>query len=280
MHRELQPLLTPVNCYFFPEDVHVIKLKDLYKKNTVVIYREKDKSVVNFLLAGFEHIICSEREDFPQELLATALMVAKPRHFMNDPINFFFNDFNPNTGALRRTDNNLTIAIESTSQKDEAFGLLKQFWQGRSPMEALEDTCLQIADELFTNCFYNAPVVDNQRPFKEVARETHITLPKHLKPKLFTCFTKQKVYVGCEDPFGSIIREPIMYRLESLYTEAMTAPREHTGGSGLGFKFLIDNSANFYVFCDKGKRTLFVCGLVLKGLKANQSLTKNLHFVV
>jgi len=280
-HKTLKPFLSQVQCYYFPEDSYQVKLGELNKKNTAVIYKEKNKSIVNFLVSGFEHILCSEREDFPQELLATALMVSRSRGFINEPSTYFFNDFRLDTSQIPRRDNNLTIAIQSTEQKDEAFKLLRQFWQQKASMEALEDVCLQIADELFTNCFFNAPTAgDGLKPFRSVPRERHITLPAHMKPKLFTSFTQQKIFVGCEDPFGSVVREPIMYRLESLYTEAMTSPREHTAGAGLGFRFLIDNSSNFYVMSEKGKRTLFACGLMLKGLKANQVANKNIHFVV
>jgi hypothetical protein len=277
---QIKALLSPIYCFHFPEDLQ-LKQKDLDKKNTVVIYKEKNKNIVSFLVNGFDHIICLDREDFPQQLLASAVMIQRPRPFIINPLPFFFNEFKPDASTYVRADNNLTISFQSTSQKDEVFDLLKNFWRQKSSMEALEDICLQIVDEMFTNVFFNAPIEgDGKRPFKEVTRESHILLPEKFKPKIFTCFSHQKVLVGCEDSFGSIVREPIMYRLESLYTEAMTGPREHTAGAGLGFKFLIDNSSNFYVYSDKGKRTIFACGLILKGLKANMMANKNIHFAV
>lgn len=280
-HHNVKPLLSQVVYFEFPEDVAVIRQKDLNKKSTVILYKEKNKNLVNFLVNGFEHILCVDREDLKDELLATSLMVVKPRSFALNPLPFFVHNFDPNSNILQRSDNNLTISFLSTTQKDDVFNLLRDFWRQKSSMEALEDICLQIVDEMFTNIFFNAPTLDDgKRPFKEATRNSHITLPQNLKPKIFSCFSNNKVIVGCEDPFGSVIREPILYRLESLYTEAMTAPREHTAGSGLGLKFLIDNSSNFYLYSDKGKKTIFACGLMLKGLKANALANKNIHFVV
>jgi len=278
-HPTLKPILSQVQCFYFPED-HP-RIREFDRKNTVVLYKEKHKNLVSFLVNGFEHIVCMDREDLREELLASALMILRPEPFIENPSRYFFNSFDPDHTKAGRRDNNLTINFMGTQQKDDVFKLLRDFWQRRHATAALEDLCLQIADEMFTNMFFNAPVTaTGKRPYREVTRDTHVVMPENLKPKIFTSFSDTKVIVGCEDPFGSIIKEPILYRLESLYTEAMTSPREHTAGAGLGFKFLIDNSANFYLFSEKGRRTVFACGLILKGLKANLTANKSLHFAV
>lgn len=275
----LFPLLSKVAYLRVPEDLIHAKLRE--KQKTVLIYKGKTKQIVEPLASGFEHAICQEREDFSSEILCSALMALRPDSFLKNPLPFFFNGFDPNSEFSDRKDNNFTITFDSTEQKEQLMEHLVKFWSKRSAISALEDICLQIADEMFTNIFFNAPVdARGIRPLKQQSRTTSIHLPDRYKAKMFSCFTDEKVIIGCEDPFGSIARNEIMFRLESIYLEAMSAPRAHTAGSGLGLKFLIDNSANFYLFCEKGKKTIFACGLILKGLKANLTASKNIHFVV
>lgn len=275
----LQPSLSQIKCFDFPEEMAQIRNYD--RKKTVVLYTEKNKNIVSLLTNGFEHIVCRDREDFAQELLATALMALKPQTFLENPLPFFFNGFDPSSAGAADKDSNLTLMVNSTDQKDDVMTKLRDFWAKKPEILALEDLCLQIADEMFSNIFFNAPVaISGTRPFKEMNRTTSITLPGKFQAKMFSCFSEQKVIVGCEDPFGSVPRESVIYRLESIYTEAMTAPRENTSGAGLGLKLLIDNSANFYLYSEKGKKTIFACGLILKGLKSNLTAKKHLHFVV
>ncbi|MCC6138792.1 MAG: hypothetical protein IT287_09175 [Bdellovibrionaceae bacterium] len=275
----LSPLLSKVPFLRIPEDSMYTRTTE--KQKTVLIYKNKTKQIVELLANGFEHAVCSQREDFSSELLCSALMTLRPDSFLKNPLPFFFNGFDPNSEGSDRKDNNFTVTFDSTEQKEQLMEHLVKFWSKRSAIASLQDICLQIADEMFTNIFFNAPVdARGLRPLKQQSRTTTIHLPERYKAKMFSCYTDEKVIIGCEDPFGSISRNEIMFRLESIYLEAMSAPRAHTAGSGLGLKFLIDNSANFYLFSEKGKKTIFACGLILKGLKANLTASKNIHFVV
>jgi hypothetical protein len=275
----LMPLLSHVHFLRIPEDQMQTRVRD--KKKNILIYKDKTKHIVELIASGYEHAICSVRDDFSSEILCSAIMALRPDTFMKNPLPFFFNGFDPNSELTDRRDNNFTVTFESTEQKESLMEHLVKFWSKKPAIASLEDICLQIADEMFTNIFFNAPVDSRGlRPLKQQNRATAIHLPDRYKAKMFSCFTDDKVIIGCEDPFGSIVRNEIMFRLESIYMEAMTSPRAHTSGSGLGLKFLIDNSANFYLFCEKGKKTVFACALLLKGLKANLSASKNIHLMV
>lgn len=275
----LFPLLSKVHFLRIPEEQMHTRVRD--KQKTILVYKDKTKQIVELIASGYEHAICSDREDFSSEILCSAIMALRPDMFMKNPLPFFFNGFDPNSELTDMKDNNFTVTFESTEQKEALMEHLVKFWSKKSAIASLEDICLQIVDEMFTNIFFNAPVDSRGvRPLKQQNRTTAIHLPDRFKGKIFSCFTDDKVIIGCEDPFGSISRNEIMFRLESIYMEAMSAPRAHTSGSGLGLKFLIDNSASFYLFCEKGKKTVFACGLILKGLKANLSASKNIHLMV
>lgn len=275
----LYPLLSQVSVLRIPEDpLHTRRSE---KNKTVLIYRDKTKYVVELLAGGYEHAICEARDDFASELLCSAIMTLKPELFLANPLPFFLNGFYPTHDSVLSKDNHFTVFFESTEQKDQLMEHMIKFWSKNSAAHALQDMCLQIVDELFTNIFFNAPIDGKGgRPLKQHDRSTKIHLPERFKAKMFSCFTEDKLIIGCEDPFGSVSRNEVMFRLESIFMEAMTTPRFNTSGAGLGLKFLTENSANFYLFCEKGKKTIFACGLLLKGLKANLKASKNIHFVV
>lgn len=275
----LFPILSKVAVMRIPEDpLHTRRSE---KHNTVLVYRDKTKYIVELLANGYEHAVCEAREDFASELLYSAIMALKPEIFLANPLSFFMNSFDSTRSDLSKADKHLTVNFDSTDQKSALIESMVNFWSKDPAAFALHDIGLQVVDEMFTNIFFNAPIdAKGTRPLKQQDRATRIRLPERFKAKLFSCLTDDKLIIGCEDPFGSLSRNEVMFRLESIFMEAMTSPRFNTSGAGLGLKFLTENSASFYLFCEKGKKTVFACGLLLKGLKANLKASKNIHFVV
>ena len=62
-----------------------------------------------------------------------------------------------------------------------------------------------------------------------------------------------------------------------MFNEGGVGFSTSSGGAGLGVRYLIENSANFYTVVDPGKFTLMACGFLLKGVKANVTTPKHFH---
>lgn len=273
---ELKPLLSQVPVLHHPED------RGLYTKvmSHLVVLVVKDiplKDLMTLADLGFEHIVQMNREDFAKELLASSLMVLRPEAFLKNPIPFFLTGFDSAT-VTSNPDRHLIMRFTKQKEKSTLLEWLGVFLDRNSATAALRDICLQAADELVSNALFNAPIrPSGKRAFKDLARDSDIELPTTQAGTLFACFADDRVIVGCEDAFGSLEQQAFLSHLREIFREDLATVKYSTGGAGLGFRYLLENSANFYILVNKGKSTLVTCSFLLKGLKANLSVAKHVH---
>jgi hypothetical protein len=274
--ERLRPLLKKVPVLHHPED------RELYSKVApeqviLVVRNVKMRDMMRLAQMGFEHIVQLEREDFPRELLASSLMVLRPDSFMTNPIPFFLTGFDSDT-VVTNPDRHLIMRFTKQTEKVTLLEWLGVFLDRQPTTSAIHDICLQAADEMITNGLFNAPVrPGGRRAYKDLSRDSAIELPASQACSLFACFADDRVVLGCEDPFGSLDRSTLMTHLIEVVREGPIGVKYSTAGAGLGFKYLLENSANFYTLVTKGKRTVVACAFLLKGLKANLSANKHFH---
>lgn len=108
-------------------------------------------------------------------------------------------------------------------------------------------------------------------------RHEFAEMPGESTAEIFACYSNERLIVGCSDPFGSVEPDPVLARLRHIYGAGTSAPLAKTAGAGIGLKFLIDNSANFYIYREHRRKTIFACSFLLKGLKANLTPAKHIH---
>lgn len=275
-HAALRPLLEKVPVLHYPDDQAIFK--NALPSFVVIVVREaKLADIVGLAEQGFEHIVQEDREDFPQELLASALMAVRPEKFVKNPLPFFFTGFR-SAAAEGSPESNLVVKFNSSTEKRMVMQWLENFLDKFPRTSSIKDLCLQSADELFTNAIYNAPIrPSGVRPFKDFGREQDVALPDGRSAQLFACYSDKRVILGVTDPFGSLVKFSLMEHLKAVLKEGSVAAKQGAGGAGLGFKYLIENSANFYLLSNKGVSTLVACGFSLKGLKSNLTMNKHFH---
>lgn len=272
----LQPYLGRVPVLHHPED------RDKYTKVmphfvVLVVRNIKLRDLLKLAEMGFEHIVQAGREDFPRELLASSLMVLRPATFMKNPIPFFLSGFNSET-IVSDPDRHLIMRYTKPSEKATMIDWLGVFLDRNPATKSIRDLCLQAADEMITNAIFNAPVKrSGRKAFKDLPRNTEITLPQSQACSIFACFADDRVVIGCEDKFGSLENGTLLGHLLDVFREGQVQMKYSSAGAGLGFRHLLENSANFYVLVNKGKSTLVACSFLLKGLKANLSVAKHFH---
>ncbi len=273
----MQELLNKIVVGHFPRDKVSIKNAD---KNSLVVVLKKSplKHIITLLEQGVEHCVQEEREDFAEELFASTLMALRPDIFMSNPIPFFFNGFKAFNAPVPK-EQNIVLPFSSNAGKATVLDRLTGFLDYSLEMASLKSLCLQVADEMYTNAVFNAPVrASGVRPFAHLPRSSSVQLPRARSCKLFACFSSHRVIIGCEDNYGSLMRGPLLLHLHNTFKDSSVSVRSGKAGAGLGFKHMIENSANFYVLCERGKRTLVACGFRLRGLKANITTSKHVHF--
>lgn len=275
-HAALEPLLKRIPVLHFPEDRE--KLKSVLPEHVVLVVNEATLAeIVEILQAGFEHVVQKSREDFPQELLASSLMVVRPDAFRKDPLPFFFTGFKTPT-AEGNDERHLVVQFNRSDEKSVLLDWLDVFLNEVPQIASIKDLCLQSADELITNALFNAPIrPSGTRPYRELPRESEVVLPEDKKATLFACYSERRVIIGCSDLYGSLYKDVLISHLRGIFSNQKSSARSGTGGAGLGFKYLIENAANTYVISTKGASTLVACGFSLKGLKSNLTAAKHFH---
>lgn len=275
-HVALEPLLGKIPVLHYPEDQS--KMKSVLPEHVVLVVNQATLAeVVEILQAGFEHVVQKSREDFPQELLASSLMVVRPEAFRKDPLPFFFTGFKTPAGD-GAGERNLVVKFHRSDEKPVLLDWLDAFLNEVPQIASIKDLCIQSADEMITNAIFNAPVKPSgTRPYRELPRESEVILPEDKKATLFACFSERRVIIGCSDLYGSLAKDALIAHLRGIFSSQKSTARTGTGGAGLGFKYLIENAANTYVISTKGTSTLVACGFSLKGLKSNLTAAKHFH---
>ncbi len=272
----LQPLLSRVPILNLPEDRNELS-KVVPHMVVLVVKKVKLTDIVTLADMGFEHIVQRDREDFAQQLLASALMVVRPKAFLKNPVPFFLSGF-ASEKVINDPDRNLLMRFTKSGEKKTLLDWLEQFLKRDKRTSTIRGLCLQAADEMITNALFNAPIrPSGKRAFKDLARSSDIELPANKAASLFACFAEQRVVIGCEDAFGSLEKSTLMEHLMSTFKESRAQVSYTGGGAGLGFRYLLENSANFYVLVSPGVRTIVACGFMLKGIKSNLTTAKHVH---
>ncbi len=277
-HQTLAPILKSV-CYLrLPsEDVQLVQR---LRPETTVIVSDEPKLINLTAMAsmGFEHIIQASRPDFAQELLVAALMISRPLAFQQNPMPFLLAPPASAT-SLELFENHLKVPIRASTEKLGALDQLQTFLAQTSRMDAISDLCLQTADELITNALFGAPTDNHGAPlFLKRPRTSNVVLPFNASVNLFAHTNGDRLIIGAQDSFGSLHKDLILKRLNELYSNPKAPPLYSGLGAGLGFKFMIDNSANFYVHSQARKSTFVAAGFILSGQRANLTASKHFHF--
>ena len=274
---ELKELLSSVSCVKYPMDATDLLSVKTVSKTVVVMHNTNLKQAAEVIGLGFEHCVQADRPDFAQELLAATLMAARFEAFVRNPVPFFFTGFRDPKQA-KNIDANLTLPFKSSTEKDDLLTKFQTFLSQHPKLKAVSDLCTQAADEMLSNAMYSAPIdQQGESIFQDFDRATPVSYPPGKYGTLFASFSDYRVVVGVEDPFGSLNKAQFWQHLSSILKPGALTAKRTAGGAGLGIRFMIDNAANFYVYSDKKKRTVFACGFLLKGVKANLNFNKHLH---
>lgn len=273
----LQALIGNVKFLNYPDDIKNLKAIRGATSLIVIMHSGGVKEAVELLSTGFEHIIQRKRPDFAQELLTSALMIARPKSFLNNPIPFILSG--GTYGAAEDPDSQLILKFHQSQDRLQLLNQLEAFLSKNPRASRILDLCIQAADELISNALFHAPVNSKGEHFhQQLDRASAVKIPINKSAKLFCRFTDYRVVIGCEDLYGSLYKRVMLEHLVStLSPEQVKTRNSYSPGAGIGLRFMIGNAANFYMYCDKNKRSLIACGFLTAGQKANLTPEKHLH---
>lgn len=275
--ERLKPLLSKVPALELPKDQDNLSLVSP-RSVIIVVDRLPLKDVMELVDKGFEHIIQRGREDFAQELLASSLMTVRPESFFSNPVPFFLSGFD-SQDIVNDPDRHLLMRFTKQKEKSMLLEWIEAFLERDERTSTVRDLCLQCADEMISNALFNAPVLaSGRRAYKDLPRNTDIILPAKMSASIFACFAEGRVVIGCTDAYGSLSKETLMSHLKGMFNVGGMDFKQSSGGAGLGIRYMIENAANFYILVSPGKFTMMAAGFMLKGLRANMTASKHIHF--
>ncbi len=276
--QKVEPLLRDIFVLHYPTER--AQIQNLHDPKRVIIIIEKASLKEVFALAerGYMQFVNKNRDDFSQELLFSALMVAKPTSFAG-PSPMFLANFSPNTGP--NEENHVSIPFTSNFEKHTILEKLNFFLMQDNKLLNLKELCVQVADEMYMNAMFSAPIDEtNKHFFQNLRRDQNVSYPSGKSAKIFSCYSQSRVIIGCTDPYGSLRIQTLIGHLNAVFMNDLAKTKDNSAaGAGVGLKYMVENASLLYCFVKPGEFTFMACGFLLKGMKANLNENKNIHFI-
>lgn len=225
------------------------------------------KEVVALALQGYQHIVQIKSPCFERELLLAAKLIVNPKSFLKNPIKL----------VLEKSDLSKKFQAEffSSATKDKVLDKLQEYLVNLNVSEVICSFANTIADELFTNAIFNGPF--RSMPMK---RNIKVELPKDAVATLHACIDEERLFIYCQDPFGSLDLSRITLELKNTFELGISeAMNKGDGGAGIGCRMMFDSSTSFYALVQPGKNTIVGCSLPLTIKRSTlKKAPRNLNF--
>lgn len=224
---------------------------------------------------GIRHVIQSTKTNFEREIKIAATILTSPESFMKDPASTVFTGSSPQ-GQLSVIFNN---------SNDKPLGLQKviNYLEQIPGAKTVKDSILLAFNEMLTNGLYNAPTDESGKSlFNNYDRNVPVTLPKGTFIKISLAHDKERLFMSCEDPFGSFSEKRLLERfLQSQQGEKIGSLNMGPGGAGIGCRLMLEKASEFFALSKTLKQTLVGCCFPL-GLssRAAEKLSKNIHIAM
>lgn len=265
---------------------HVVKVrKDLklanLKSKSIGILHDSSMGYLIELVAdnGLQHVVQMTNSQLEDELNTSALMISDSCLFFKKPVSSVLDPINAETKEDRDFiiwEKEFTYKETKTRDLDELEEFLRNIVKQNSTVQSLR----LIADELYTNAIYNAPLSKIGRQILKI-----VPIRKYNKPKtarIFIAKDDKRLIIGCEDQFGSLKISKLMNHVKSIYKNGVAESIRFTSstGAGIGTYMVMQACSSYIAAVFENKKTL-VMGIVPLGIssKKREGLPKNIHLI-
>jgi len=235
-----------------------------------------DVATANMSQTGVWNSIQDDPEVLSHGLPLSARLIQGPQVFFENPTREILipqlNDPSSQTNLSERR-----WKFRSTAEKNLVMKMVAQFINDIPGAHGVTETILAIADELFTNALFNAPFDDLD---STLDRSTLVVLDAEMSAELIIGHTKDKIFLGCTDAYGTLNCERLIKRIFNGFKDGISsALNMERGGAGIGMLRMVDLSAHIFVLVERNKKTLIGCGFPLnRSPKKIRTAPKNFYF--
>ena len=258
------------------DDDPELKQKDkVDPKKTIVTGTDISNEMAFRLLqeCNIDHVIQSGRSDFFYEILASSMMLKAPDKFIKNPLPFFLKTVQEGSldALLQRK---VKYAFTSTKNKGQIVEAIDKFLTDEKRTAVFTETVLTLVNELMLNAFFDAPITPKGVHTNiNMNRANIVNYPKGVTGYIHLAHDNDRLFVACEDPYGSISFSKLKKRLYEIYVQFDTSL------SGMGARLIIDNSSGVYFLKQNFVKTLVCCSFPLGiGLRKSLKVRKSFHF--
>ena len=233
--------------------------------------------LVQTLQSRIPHIIQTSlpivERDLAAEIAISAALIEQPQDFFSNPLKALL----PQVQA-KIFSREIIGAHSKSSTLEEVLVFLKQI-----PGSAtVRDHLIRIADELYMNAIFSAPVDSSGNPkYRDCDRTKEVQLEKHEQGMLQIGFDAQSVVLVCIDPFGSLDTNRLLSSIEQIYKKGVIASmRSEPGGAGIGFHAVYDLTPSLYLGVSPKRKTAICCKFPLgMSYRELEGTPKSLHLI-
>lgn len=213
---------------------------------------------------------------FQYQLDSAYEMLENPPYFLDFPIATILEPNSVGAEAEKR----LKLAEFTFRSSHEKYKILDQITAAVSPLarpSSLAHDVKLVADELFTNALYNAPL----EPDSPKADRSQMTeLPQGKTARLVLGRKESRLVLLCEDVYGSLDISNYLSRMLKCYDEGLSNVMNWgTGGAGIGCYMIFESCMSIYLGVRPNEKTIVACVFAMgKGTRARQEMCKSIHY--
>ena len=153
------------------------------------------------------------------------------------------------------------IRLARSIKRVERLERMSGFFEAKGVSNRTIDQLRDVAEELLTNAFYDAPVAAGALE-KPISRTDDVVLPDQLACDLAYGCRADLAIVRVKDPFGSLTRERLMSVLARCSSTDMGVEvDESMGGAGLGMWRVFSNASFVAISVDARSHTEIMVGV-------------------
>lgn len=225
---------------------------------------------------GIHHIVQLSNPKLNQSLQMAAHMITQPHDFINQPAENIFGPQRENLIIER-------FPFRNSRQKAATLQSVQAFIETFISSSQVLGSVIAIADELYTNAMFGAPVDSTgRRKHLHLRRSSNVELDPDRTAQLLIAKDDQALLVACEDTYGSLTTDSILERLIECHEKGVgNVINLGEGGTGIGFFLMIEYTTSFFMIAQPGKKTI-VGGLIPYRLpgKLRAAVPKNFHILI
>jgi hypothetical protein len=266
----------------FPVQILVNNEKPQFPEECIGLkHAETPDIIANYMSAtGVWNTVQNEPELLNKRLSISAHLIQNPKYFFEKPSEAILTPAFE-TASANKSESDLIKEkrwrFRSSGEKHGILNDLKLYLEEIPGARGITGTIVSITDELFTNALFNAPFGDLN---STLDRTTLVVLDPDMSGQIIVGHTKDRLFVGCLDVFGSLDCNHLLERIYKGFNAGFSnSMNMNKGGAGIGILRMIDLASDIYVIVEKEKKTLVGCSFLLnQSSKKTRMSSKNFHF--